>query len=116
MRCRSANRGGSNQGVAVEFIQLMLSDKMQSAAGLDVLPVTQSGLAAALDRVRETDPFTISNDENALISRLTAVLPDEVLQQAAREAAAQLYDGTLTESEACDAVKNAAALRLAEQQ
>lgn len=108
--------GGSNQDLAVEFIQLMLSDKMQSAAGLDVLPVTQSGLAAALDRVRETDPFTISNDENALISRLTAVLPDEVLQQAAREAAAQLYDGTLTESEACDAVKNAAALRLAEQQ
>lgn len=108
--------GGSDQDLAVEFIQLMLSDQMQSAAALDVLPVTQSGLAAALDRVRETDPFTITNDENALMDSLTAVLPDNVLQQAAREAAAQLYDGTLTASEACNAVEKAAALRLAEQQ
>ena len=97
------------------FIQLMLRDEMQSAAGLDGLPVTQSGLSAALARVNKTDHFAIVNDENALLDSLTVVLPDEVLQQATREAAAQLYDGILTESEACNAVKDASALRLAEQ-
>lgn len=106
---------GDNQELAVAFIQLMLRDEMQSAAGLDVLPVTQSGLSAALARVNKTDPFAIVNDENALLDSLTVVLPDEVLQQATREAAAQLYDGILTESEACNAVKDASALRLAEQ-
>ena len=104
-----------NQALALDFLQLMLSDTVQSAAGLDALPVTESGLAAALDRVRQTDPFTVTNDENAVLDSLTAVIPDTVLQAAAREAAARLYDGELTPETACQAVKEAAALRLAEQ-
>lgn len=104
-----------NQALALDFLQLMLSDTVQSAAGLDALPVTESGLAAALDRVRQTDPFTVTNGENAVLDSLTAVIPDTVLQAAAREAAARLYDGELTPETACQAVKEAAALRLAEQ-
>ena len=106
---------GKNQALALDFMQLMLSDTVQSAAGLDALPVTESGLAAALDRVRQIDPFTVTNDENTVLDSLTAVIPDTVLQAAAREAAARLYDGELTPEAACQAVEETAALRLAEQ-
>ena len=105
---------GKQQALAAEFVRLMLSDGVQGAAGLDALPVTQSGLEAALGRVRETDPFTVTNGEDAFLDSLAAVTPDDVLWQAAREAAAQWHDGVLTEKEASEAVRSAAALRLAE--
>ena len=105
---------GERQALAAEFVRLMLSDDVQSAAGLDALPVTESGLAAALDSIRETDPFTVTNGEDAFLDSLAAVTPDDVLWQAAREAAARWYDGALTEEGACEAVRSAAALRLAE--
>ena len=104
-----------NQDLALEFLRLMLSDEIQGSAALNGLPVTRSGLDAAAERVRQTDPFGITNDVNALLDSLQPVQIDPVLQAAARSAAADWYDGELTADAACDQVRQEAALRLAEQ-
>lgn len=106
-----------NRDLALEFIQLMLSDEVQgNAHGLDGIPVTQSGLNTAFEEVRKKEAFVLAEDPNALLNTMVPVSPDPVLQAAVREAAAKLYDGQCTQDEACKAIEDAAALRLAEQE
>lgn len=106
-----------NKELAIQFIQLMLSDELQSnPVALDGLPVTQSGLDLAFEKIREREPFILAHDPQALLDGMKPVCPDSVLWAAVREASAKLYDGEITEAEACDAIEESAALRLAEQE
>lgn len=106
-----------NKDLAVQFIQLMLSDEMQSNPyELDGLPVTQNGLELAFEEVRKREPFVLTTDPQELLNAMSAVTPDPVLWAVLRENAAKLYDGTITEEEACKAIEKAAELRLAEQE
>ena len=93
----------------------MLSDEVQTGGYLHGLPVTRSGLDGAIQRVQETDPFTVTNDLYSLLTSLKPTNIDQNLQQAAREAAAKVYDGELTIDEACQQVEQDVSLQIAEQ-
>lgn len=108
-------QGGENQQLAVEFLQTMLSDEVQTGGYLHGLPVTRNGLDGAIQRVQETDPFTVTNDLYSLLTSLKPTNIDQNLQQAAREAAAKVYDGELTIDEACQQVEQDVSLQIAEQ-
>lgn len=102
--------------MAEKFIQLMLSDPIQgSAHHLEGLPVTYSGFNSAMDEVLKHDPVILTTDLNELLDNMQPALSDPSMQAAVREAAANLYDGTYTEEEACNAIEQAFELQLTKQ-
>lgn len=105
-----------NRPLAEKFIQLMLSDPIQgSAHHLEGLPVTYSGFNSAMDEVLKHDPVILTTDLNELLDNMQPALSDPSMQAAVREAAANLYDGTYTEEEACNAIEQAFELQLTKQ-
>lgn len=104
-----------NRDLAIEFIQLLLSDEMQKNGRLEGLPVTHSGWTAALDEVKKTDPFGTTGDLDAFVDSLQPVWIDSNLQEAVRSAAAKKYSGELSMEEALQEIEQKASLRLAEQ-
>lgn len=104
-----------NRALAIEFIQLLLSDEMQKNPRLEGLPVTRSGWTAALDEVKKTDPFGTTGDLDAFVDSLRPVWIDGDLQGVVRRAAAEEYSGQLSMEAALHQIEQEAALRLAEQ-
>ena len=105
-----------NRPLAEKFIQLMLSDPIQgSAYHLEGLPVTYSGFNFAMDEVLKHDPVILTTDLNELLDNMQPALSDPSMQAAVREAAANLYDGTYTEEEACNTIEQAFELQLTKQ-
>ena len=104
-----------NRALAIEFIQLLLSDEMQKNPRLEGLPVTRSGWTAALDEVKKTDPFGTTGDLDAFVDSLRLVWIDGDLQEVVRRAAAEEYSGQLSMEAALHQIEQEAALRLAEQ-
>lgn len=116
----AALRAGGNTQAGTEFIQVMLSDAVQSSFGsnsTDGYPVRWSSTPALLEKTEESrrQEFDITNDFEQALAALRCDLIDEVLFEAAREAALDHYEGKLTLQEAAEQVEKETALYLAEQ-
>ncbi len=119
-----ALRAGGNTEVGLEFLQLMLSDEVQTAMpyhgiyAADGYPVTWRATPALLDMTEDTRGLEsqITNDFGEALGDLRCVVLDEILYDAAREAALRYYEGTLTLEEAMEKVQDSVAIYLAEQQ
>lgn len=119
----TALRAGGNTEDGMEFIRLLLSDELQSELpqnhyhNMDGYPVKWSCSIGALEdmkRLMEQD-LIITNDFEAALKDLRCVVIDQVLYDAAKEAALRYYEGKLTVQEAAEQVEAAVALYLAEQ-
>lgn len=119
----TALRAGGNTADGLEFIRLLLSEGIQSDLpgnhylSMDGYPVKWSCSIAALDNMKEMNEqdLIITNDFEAALNGLRCVVIDQVLYDAAKEAALRYYEGKLTAQEAAEQVQSAAALYLAEQ-
>lgn len=119
----TALRAGGKTEDGLDFIRLLLSDGIQSELpgnhylSMDGYPVKWSCSTAALDNMKEMNEqdLIITNDFEAALNGLRCVVIDEVLYDAAKEAALRFYEGKLTVQEAADQVEAAVALYLAEQ-
>lgn len=119
-----AVRAGGNQALGLEFLELMLSDRVQTALpyygiyASDGYSVKGSCIPILLGLSDEAFGFQseIVNDFEAALTDLRCVVVDETLYNASREAALQYYEGNLTLEEAIRQVEQDTAIYLAERQ
>lgn len=119
-----ALRAGGNTEAGLEFLQLLLSDEVQTSLphygihAADGYPVTWRATPAMLDLTEETYGMEsqITNDLEAALGDLRAVVLDTFLYDAAKEAALRYYEGELTLEEATEQVQSAVSIYLAEKQ
>lgn len=119
-----ALRAGGNTEAGLEFLQLLLSDEVQTSLphhgiyAADGYPVTWRATPSMLDSTEEAYGMEsqITNDLEAALGDLRAVVLDAFLYDVAKEAALRYYEGNLALEEATAQLQSATAIYLAEKQ
>lgn len=106
-RVITAVRAGGNESAGMEFLQLLLTDELQMGAGAydptcaDGYPVKWSSTERLLERMEDymNQEFNLQNDYREVLNGLRAVALDEMLYDAAFEAAMSHLRGEPTDFE-----------------
>lgn len=103
-------RAGGNETAGLAFLQLLLTDEMQTGAGYydpadaDGYPVTWTATEKLLARMEDYmgGPFAVQNDYREVLSELRCEALDDTLYQAAMDAVHSCCTGELTLDEAVE--------------